>query len=75
MNLGGPEPHDQFARHPVAPTELLRPVRAHVAARDRGGRGDEVAGFPRQLRIPLHLNERVRGLLQVDADRGARIAP
>src|ERR1039458_7016623 len=71
---GWPQPDHQFARHRVAAAELLGLFRPHVPARDRGGGAEQFGRVLGQLDLALPLDEAVRRLLQVHAQRGPRVA-
>jgi hypothetical protein len=68
------EPHHQLARHGIAATELFRTAGAHVPRRDRRRRREQVPQVLGKLGHPLDLDERIRRLLKVDAERDARVA-
>ena len=73
--LGGLQAHQQFALDGVAAAELFGDVVAHVPPRDR----DRVRQHRRRVGLDRHRpfdgDERKRRILEVDGERGPRIAP
>jgi hypothetical protein len=73
-HLGRAEPYHQFARNGIAAAELFRTAGVHVPRRDRRRRREQVPGVLGKLGHRLDLDERIRRLLKVNAERGARVA-
>jgi hypothetical protein len=73
-DLGRAQPHDELTWHAVAAAELLRTLGPHISGRDRCRGPQQLDRILRELCHPLDLDEPVGRLLEVDADRGARVA-
>src|SRR5580704_14526201 len=72
-HLDWPDPDHKLARHAVATAEFLRPVSSHVPGPDGRRRRDEVGWILGELCDALDLNVREGRLLEVHANRDARV--